>query len=257
LLCAHGFQLLQYLLRRPDAVGHICGLALLCGGCAGRHALLLWGPLVVWPVAGLGLGLREGVWRCRLNAVNRLRRLGRCSGGTRKDELLGCSIVRHADEQIVKVETGEQAGDDVVWLAGAVYAKDAVVTGGALYLHAGLRGDGLENLEKLGVAGFDGELSVLESDCSRHGGLAGKRDGDLRRCWCSRLLRDVRGRFWSLRGNERRGNECACREHTGCRESAPWTLPGGRGRHAGCRKFTVLIHGCLIGAGFSSLCVLD
>lgn len=192
------------------------------------------------------LGSWAGVLRRGLDAVDGLGGFGAACGLTGEDELLRGAVVGSAHEQVVEVEAGEQLGKDFAGLSGAVCAEDAVISGSALHFHAGLCGDGLKNLEQLGVAGFDGEFSVPEGDGGGGGRLVSKRGMGLRGCG---LLRN-RGRGFSglcgeggKRKEQKRGQGAERSEQAACRESV-----AGRCRMNG-REFARVVHVCRVEVG--------
>ena len=235
--CAHGFQFLENLLGRGHGVRHVDGRLSARGGAFGGG--LLRGRLGL--IVGLGAELRlwQRVLGRGLNALGRLGGFGhgsRCAG---EDELLGRSVGRGANEEIVEAEAGEQLREHFAWGGWAVCAEDAVFAGRTLDLHSGAGGDRLQDLQKGGVVGVDGELAVFHLDGGGGWRLICEGDGGL---WRGRFLQDGRGRFLQLRGADGSGPKDACKKCTGYCESAPRVRMHGCGGVARSRCFAMVLH---------------
>lgn len=209
-----GFEFLEDLLGRAHAVRSFrlawgMGMGLRAGRWVAGFRLVEGAGVVLRPWAGV---LRRG-----LNAVDGLGGFGAACGWTSEDEFLRGAVMGSSNQQVVEAEAGEQLGENFAGLTGSVGAEDAVIAGSTLDFHAGLGGDGLKDLQQLGVVGFDGEYAVLESDGGGDGRLVGERNRGRR---SGGFLRNGRGGFGGLRGASRGHTEHTRAEHTARRDDA-------------------------------------
>lgn len=221
----HCFQFLQDLLRRRNPAGRRRRHAPAAGDASTRR-------FVGGAIAGLRLWERLG--RRGLDVVHWRRWLRRAGPCACKNQLLRCAVAGSPYHQEIEIESRKQIRENGIRFAGSVGAEDAMAPGRALHLHAGLRGDGLQNLQQLRVACLDLELAVMESHGRRRRGLAGKRDRSLRngcRCW---LLRNRCRRLGCLRGAYRHSADRAGRNQARRGQDAPQMPPRGCRYRARC-----------------------